>query len=184
MVYVFLADGFEEIEAMCPVDLMRRADIEVITVSINKTTNVRGAHNIVVQADTTTRALIRDVHNAEKLECVVLPGGMPGAANLDADETVNKFISIASVTGAYIAAICAAPIILGRRGMLDGRDAICYPGYENKLTGARISGKKVVCDGNIITAMAMGASTEFGLELIRLLRGLNASNKVKESIFV
>lgn len=184
MVYVFLADGFEEIEALCPVDLMRRADIEVTTVSINKTTTVVGGHNIVVEADTTAKALMRDAHAADKLECVVLPGGMPGAANLDADETVNKYISIASVTGAYIAAICAAPTILGRRGMLDGREAVCYPGFESKLTGARLSGKKVVCDGNIITAIAMGAATEFGLELIRVLRGLNEANKVKESIFV
>jgi 4-methyl-5(b-hydroxyethyl)-thiazole monophosphate biosynthesis len=184
MVYVFLADGFEETEALCPVDLMRRAGISVTTVSINKTANVRGAHNIVVQADTTAKALMRGANNTDELECVVLPGGMPGAANLDADETVNKYISIASVTGAYIAAICAAPFILGRLGILDGREAICYPGFENKLTGALLSGKRVVCDGNIITAIAMGAATEFGLELIRVLRGLDASNKVKESILV
>lgn len=183
MVYVFLADGFEETEALCPVDLMRRAGIEVTTVSINKTTSVAGAHNIVVRADTTAKALMRDAHAADKLECVMLPGGMPGAANLDADETVNKYISIATLTGAYIAAICAAPTILGRLGMLDGREAVCYPGMESKLTGARISGKKVVCDGKIITAIAMGAATEFGLELIRALRGLDVSNKVKESIF-
>ncbi len=184
MVYVFLADGFEEIEALCPVDLMRRAGIEVTTVSINKTASVKGSHNIVVEADTTTRVLMRDDHAADKLECVMLPGGMPGTAKLDADETVNKFLSIASLSGAYIAAICAAPSVLGRLGLLEGHEAVCYPGFEDKMTGARLSGKRVVCDGNIITALAMGASTEFGLELIRALRGLDEANKIKESIFV
>lgn len=185
MVYVFLADGFEETEALCPVDLMRRAGIEVTTVSINKTVSVKGSHNIVVEADITARALMRGNHAADKLECVMLPGGMPGAANLDADETVDRFISEASLTGAYIAAICAAPaVLLGRRGLLEGREAVCYPGYEDKLTGARLSRKRVVCDGNIITALAMGASTEFGLEMIRALRGLDEANKIKESIFV
>jgi 4-methyl-5(b-hydroxyethyl)-thiazole monophosphate biosynthesis len=184
MVYVFLADGFEEIEALCPVDLLRRANIPVTTVSINKTTTVRGAHNIIVEADTTAKQLMRDTHAADELECVVLPGGSVGTANLDADDTVNRFISIASLTGAYIAAICAAPSVLGRLGLLDGKEAICYPGFEERLTGARISDKRVICDGKIITAVAMGAATEFSLELIRALRGLDASNKIKESILV
>ena len=113
-----------------------------------------------------------------------MPGGSVGTANLDADDTVNRFISIASLTGAYIAAICAAPSVLGRLGLLDGKEAICYPGFEERLTGARISDKRVICDGKIITAVAMGAATEFSLELIRALRGLDASNKIKESILV
>lgn len=184
MVYVFLADGFEEIEALCPVDLMRRANIEVTTVSLNKTVSVKGSHNIIVQADITAAALIRDEHLADKLECVVLPGGMPGTAHLDADETVGKVLSVAALTGAYIAAICAAPSVLGKYGLLEGREATCYPGFEDKLKGARLSDKRVVCDGKIITAVAMGASWEFGLELIRVLRGLEQSNKIKDSVFL
>ncbi|MDD4773016.1 MAG: DJ-1/PfpI family protein [Eubacteriales bacterium] len=184
MVYVFLADGFEEVEALCPVDLMRRAGIEVTTVSINKTTAVRGSHNILVHADTTAAALGNAGRTADGLECVLLPGGMPGTAHLDEDETVNSFLSAASLTGAYIAAICAAPSILGRRGLLEGREATCYPGFEDRLRGARLSDKRVVRDGNIITAVAMGASAEFALEIILALRGLDTANKVKESVFV
>ncbi len=184
MVYILLADGFEEIEALCPADLMRRAGIEVTVVSMNKTVMVRGSHNIAVSADTTAAALLRgDV--CENLECVVLPGGMPGAARLDADENTDRFIGAALLKDAYIAAICAAPaVVLGPRGLLKGREAVCYPGYEEKMTGALPSAKKVVRDEKIITAAAMGVSAEFGLELIRALRGLDASNKIKEAVFL
>lgn len=183
MVYVFLADGFETVEALCPIDIMRRAGIEVTTVSVNKTLSVVSKHNITVAADITTSKLPSPEVIADTLEAVVLPGGMPGAQNLDECEAVDMLLSVASVTGRWIAAICAAPFILGKRGMLKGKKAICYPGFEDRLTGAEIVDKKVVVDGNFITAKAMGCSHEFGFELVRHLRDYSASEKIRDSVY-
>ena len=183
MVYVLLADGFEEVEALCPVDLMRRGGIDVVTVSINKTNTVIGSHNITVEADTNIRTVLRDSLIADHIEALVLPGGMPGTTNLDADENVDKMIAIASITDSWIAAICAAPMILGKRGLLDGKKAICYPGFEEYLLGAQLSEKKVAVDGRIITAKAAGCAVDFGLALVQHLKGLDEANRVKDSIY-
>jgi len=183
MVYVLLADGFEEVEALCPVDLLRRGGVEVTTVSINKTNTVMGSHNITVEADTNIRAVLRDTLIADRIEALVLPGGMPGTTNLDADENVDKMIAIASITDSWIAAICAAPMILGKRGLLDGKKAICYPGFEEYLLGAQLSEKKVAVDGRIITAKAAGCAVDFGLTLLQHLKGLDEANRVKDSIY-
>lgn len=183
MVYVLLADGFEEVEALCPVDLMRRGGIDVTTVSINKTNTVIGSHNIPVEADTNIRTVLRDSLIADHIEALVLPGGMPGTTNLDADENVDKMIAIASITDSWIAAICAAPMILGKRGLLDGKKATCYPGFEEYLLGAQLSEKKVAVDGRIITAKAAGCAVDFGLELVQHLKGLDEANRVKDSIY-
>ena len=164
MIYVFLADGFEEIEALAPVDLLRRAGVSVQTVGITGKT-VTGSHNISVTAD----ILPEEVVLNEAVQAVVLPGGMPGAKNLDADETVSRAIAFAAEKGKLLCAICAAPFLLGKRGLLQGKTAICFPGFEADLTGAEISEQSVCRDGNIITAKGMGVATEFGLKIVEAL---------------
>ena len=152
MIYMFLANGFEEIEALCPLDLLRRAGLEVTTVGIGGEM-IRGSHGITVQAD------MPDTMFADAdPDMVILPGGMPGSKNLDASRVVDAALRVAARKGSFIAAICAAPFVLGRRGLLAGKEAICYPGFENELTGAKISDKRVVRDGNIITAAGMGVA--------------------------
>lgn len=177
MVYVFLANGFEEIEALCPVDLLRRAGVEVTTVGIGSEV-IRGAHGITVHAD------IPDImYKDPSPEMIILPGGMPGAENLDRSRIVDTAINIASKKGAYIAAICAAPFLLGKRGILRGKKAVCFPGFEDILDGASIvDGDSVVIDGNIITAKGMGAAVSFGLTLVSLLRGNETASAIREGI--
>lgn len=175
MIIEFLANGFEEIEALTPVDVLRRAGCDVKCVSVNSERTVVGAHGIEVVADMT-------VEEAEKLslepEMIILPGGMPGADNLDKNAVVDGFISRANERGAYIAAICAAPMILGKRGLLRGKRAVCYPGFEEYLSGAVLTGGRVECDGNIITSCGMGAALEFALELCKLIKGEDAAEKI------
>lgn len=178
MVYVFLAEGFEEIEALCPIDLMRRAGIEVTTVSVSGDKQVLGSHNISVEAD----ILMDQLRIDELPELIMLPGGMPGAVNLSEDRRLCELLRSSAASGGRIAAICAAPFILGQLGLLKDREATCYPGYEESLTGARISEKGVVRDGNIITATGMGVAFEFGLELVRALREFEAAEKIADSI--
>ncbi len=177
MVYVFLANGFEEIEALCPVDLLRRAGVEVTTVGIGSEV-IRGAHGITVHAD------IPDImYKDPSPEMIILPGGMPGAENLDRSRIVDTAINIASKKGAYIAAICAAPFLLGKRGILRGKKAVCFPGFEDMLDGASIvDGDSVVIDGNIITAKGMGAAVSFGLALVSLLCGNETASAIREGI--
>ena len=133
MVYVFLADGFEEIEALCPVDIMRRAGIEVRTTAIGTRREVRGAHNITVSAD----MLFSELHIEGTPELLMLPGGMPGATHLREHDGLCTLLKTASAAGSRLAAICAAPFILGELGLLEGREATCYPGFEERLFGAR-----------------------------------------------
>ncbi len=178
MVYVFLADGFEEIEALCPVDIMRRAGIEVRTTAIGTQREVRGAHNITVSAD----MLFSELHIEGTPELLMLPGGMPGATHLREHDGLCTLLKTASAAGSRLAAICAAPFILGELGLLEGREATCYPGFEERLFGAKVSPKGVVTDGNITTATGMGVATRFGLELVRLLRGAEAADRIASGI--
>ena len=164
MIYMFLAEGFEEVEALAPLDLLRRAGLEIKTVGVGSKTVV-GSHGIPVVADTTTEEL-SDV----SADMIILPGGMPGTKNLDANATVHYAIDTAVKNNAYICAICAAPMILGKLRLLNGKNAVCYPGFEQYLEGAVISDKKVVRDGRFITAKGMGAAVEFGLELVAALK--------------
>ncbi len=176
MVYMFLAEGFEEIEALCPLDLLRRAGVKVMTVGVGGKV-IRGSHGIEVIADITTyeaTALL----NKNPADMVILPGGMPGTLNLQADETVNAFISHAKENDKYLAAICAAPMILGELGLLENKEATCYPGFEDKLRGAKISDKKVARDGKFITAKGMGVSLEFGLTLVSVLCGKEKADEL------
>ncbi len=180
MVYLFLADGFEEIEALCPVDLLRRAGVEVKTVGVTGL-EVTGSHGITVKADISAEQAEKELETAE-LEMMILPGGMPGSKNLDASPTVEKFLEAAKESDAYIAAICAAPMILGKRGLLKDKDATCYPGFEEYLEGAKVYDAAVVVDGKYVTSNGMGAALDFALQLVELLRGEAESEKLAESV--
>ena len=165
MVYVLLADGFEEIEALAPVDILRRGGIEVKTVGITGKT-VCGSHGISVSADITPDEV------GEDISMLVFPGGLPGADNLHASPYTDKFIDIAKKNNAHIAAICAAPYILGVRGLLRGKHATCYPAekFISQLEGALYEGNMgVVTDGKITTGAGMGAAYDFGLELLSIM---------------
>ncbi len=177
MIYTFLADGFEEIEALCPVDIMRRAGLTVTTVGIGKK-EIIGAHGICVLADVSDGELV-----LEDIDLIFLPGGMPGTKNLDASQTVHNAIDLAIENNAYIAAICAAPMILGKRRLLNGKNAVCYPSFEEYLIGATIpENTRLITDGKIITAMGMGVSHDFGLEIVKLLCGDQKSKELRKAI--
>jgi 4-methyl-5(b-hydroxyethyl)-thiazole monophosphate biosynthesis len=178
MIYFFLADGFEEVEAFAPIDLLRRADLEVVTVGINKK-RVVGAHSIAVESDIDAETFLK---GSVKPEMIVFPGGMPGTKNLDESPISDFAISLAAKSDAFIAAICAAPMILGKRGLLCGRTATCYPGFEKHLEGAFLSDKHVVRDGKIITAAGMGVAVPFGLELVSALKGSVFADKLRKAI--
>lgn len=178
MVYLFLAEGFEEAEALIPVDLLRRASISVTTVGIGGNV-ICGTHGIPVTADITDKDMPADLPD---LEMIVLPGGMPGTKNLDASSAVDSALRLAAAQNSYIAAICAAPMILGKRGLLQGKQAVCYPGFEAELTGAVLSADGVAEDGRMITAKAAGYATDFALTLIRALRGADTAKQVCEAI--
>lgn len=180
MVYLFLADGFEEIEALTPVDLLRRVGVEIVTVGVTGKTVV-GSHGIPVTADVTAEQACEMLKNRD-IELIILPGGMPGASNLDGSDTVEAFIKEALEQDAYIAAICAAPMILGKRGLLKGRDATCYPGFEKYLDGAKYYEASVVVDGNFVTSNGMGSALDFALQLTALLKGEAESEKLADAI--
>lgn len=177
MVYCFLADGFEELEAIAPIDILRRADIEVITVGVTGDV-IDGRHGIKVTADCS----VYDIELSDKLEGIILPGGLPGATNLEESPEVQKAIDFAADEGKLVCAICAAPQILGHKGLLKGREAIVYPGFENELEGAKISDAFVAADGNFITAKGAGVATDFGLEIVAAIKGKEAADKIKAAI--
>ncbi len=177
LVYVFLAPGFEEAEAITPYDMLLRAGLDVKTVAVSDGLGVRSAHGVLIHADTTIDALDSTVP-----DMVVLPGGMPGAKNLYENRTVCRFVTDAAKRGAFIGAICAAPLIPGRLGLLKGKKATCYPGFEDQLEGAVFAGGKVVRDGTVITAAGMGVALEFGAALIEALCGKEAADRVLAQI--
>lgn len=163
-VYVFFADGFEEIEGLTVVDMLRRVNVETVTVSVNDTKTVTGAHGIVIQAD----GVFGD-YTYEDGVMAVLPGGMPGTNHLMAHEGLKKLLFSFNESKKYLAAICAAPSVLGMNGLLEGRHATCYPGFEEKLLGAKALPDAVVMDGNIITSRGMGTAISFGAALVSVL---------------
>lgn len=176
MIYIFLAEGFEEIEALCPLDLMRRADLAVTTVGIGKK-NITGSHQITVNADITDTEF-----DGSDAEMIFLPGGMPGTLNLAASDTVIAAINNAVKNNIYIAAICAAPSILGDMGLLSGKEAICYPGFEDRLKGATISNRRVIRDGKIITAAGMGVALDLGLEIVSIFCSEEKAASLKAAV--
>ena len=176
MIYMFLAEGFEEVEALCPLDLLRRAGCEVRTVGVGGC-EITGAHGITVRAD------MSDVDFADDApEMVILPGGMPGTLNLDASIAVHHAIDRVLACDGYLAAICAAPSIPGKRGLLKGRSAVCYPGFEDALIGAKVREAGVVVDDRIITARGMGVALDFGLALVELLRDKETADALRHAV--
>ena len=181
MIYMFLAPGFEEVEALFPLDLLRRADLAVKTVAIGGDRTVIGSHGIPVTANITELEWYSDP-DAAKPDAVILPGGMPGTTHLAHDRTVEKALAAAHANGAWIAAICAAPMILGQQGYLRGRRATCFPGFEKYLDGATEIGGSVIRDGNIITARGVGVALEFGLELVSVLASPEEAGAIRAAI--
>ena len=163
MVYVFLADGFEIIEALAPVDVLRRAKIDTKTVGVTGKT-VKSSCGIPVTADITV-----DEFDFYDVEAVVLPGGMPGTTNLENDKKVTAFIDYAVNNNIIIGAICAAPMILGHKGLLHGKNAVCYTGFEKELAGAHVLDRPAVRDGNIVTGWGAGGAIDFALLYLETL---------------
>lgn len=177
MVLVFLANGFEETEAVAPIDILRRNGKKVVTVGVGEEV-ITSAHGITVVPDVTEL----DIALSDEIDMIVLPGGMPGTLNLEKSRTVQDSIDFCAANGKYIAAICAAPSIIGKKGLLKGRKATCFPGFESFLEGAQFTGAPVEQDGNIITARGAGVALEFGLKLAEMLSGKPASDKIRESM--
>lgn len=176
MIIVLLADGFEEIEALTPVDMLRRAGADIKTVGITGKI-VTGSHGISVVCD-----LLPEDVDIETVSAVILPGGMPGAINLDASPFTDMVLNKVNAKGGRIAAICAAPLILGRRGLLKERVATCYPGFESELVGAEYLTCGVVTDGNVTTARGMGVSLDFSKELVSLLVSKEKAAELSQAI--
>ena len=177
MLYMFFANGFEEVEAIAALDVIRRAGIEIRSVGVGSKT-VTGSHNITVACDLTDD----EIEIGAPLDGVVLPGGMPGTLNLFDSEAVHKSIDYCAVEGKLLCAICAAPLILGRKGLLEGMKAVCFPGFEDELKGASVPDSFVCADGNVITAKGMGSAVDFGLEIVAYFKGREAAEKLKATL--
>jgi protein deglycase len=178
-VYIHFADGFEEIEALAPVDILRRAGCEVTIVSIMGRKEVTSSRGVKIIAD----KLFEEINYAEA-DMLVLPGGMPGSKNLDEHEGLKLKLLEHNKNGKWLAAICAAPMVLGHLGLLKGKQATCYPGNEADLIGATCTGKSVEKDGKIITGKGAGVSIQFGLTLAEVLVGQDKADEVKNKMMV
>lgn len=177
MVVVLLADGFEEIEALAVVDILRRGGVEVQTVSIQKEKWVCGAHDIRVEADVLAKDAALQI-----MEAVILPGGGLGTENLKQSAWVEEILQRAQRQGLYLCAICAAPSVLGKYGYLNGKKAICYDGFESQLAGAQVTEQAVVTDGKIITSKGAGTAHLFAFEILKQLKGETIMQQVKGSM--
>ncbi len=177
MIYAFLAQGFEETEAITVVDILRRAGKEVNTVGIGGK-SVTGSHGITVAADISDKEVKLDGN----LEMVFLPGGMPGTLNLEKSDTVQSALDYCIANSLYIAAICAAPSILGHKGILKGKKASCFPGFENQLEGAEVSADAVSVDGNIITSRGPATAVALGIKLAEIFTSAEKAAKLGESL--
>ncbi|MBE6272469.1 MAG: DJ-1/PfpI family protein [Bacteroidaceae bacterium] len=178
-IFVFLAEGFEEIEALTPVDVLRRAGLSVQTVSVMDEQVVAGAHGVPVLAD----KMFAEI-NPEDAEMILLPGGLPGATNLDAHEGLSRMILDFAAAEKPLAAICAAPLVLGNRGLLQGKKATCYPGFETYLQGAEYTAALVEKDGNIITGKGPGAAMEFAFAIVEKYCGIDKVNELKQGMMI
>lgn len=171
------ANGLEEIEGLAVVDLLRRENITADIISAGKDKEVVGAHNIRIITDK-----IIDEVELDDYDCIFLPGGMPGTDNLDANETLCNYIKKFNEEGKLLAAICAAPKVFGRLGVLEGKKATCFPGFESELKKATVVSEKVVTSENVITAKGMGAAIELGLKLVEVIKGKEISDKLAKTI--
>lgn len=174
-----LADGFEEMEAVVVADVLRRAGVELLLVSVTGREEVTGAHGIGVMAD-----LLFEKADFSEVEMVVLPGGMPGAAHLQAHEGVRNLVAGVHSRGRMVAAICAAPMVLGSLGLLEKKQATCYPGFEKYLQGALLSKEAVVADGLLVTGNGPGSALFFALRLAEKLQGKEVARGVADKMMV
>ncbi len=177
--FIFLANGFEEIEAVATIDVLRRGNIPVTIVSITKELTVSGAHNINIVAD----ALFEEVA-FDGSELLILPGGMPGAQNLQNHSELGELLQKHFEKNKLVAAICAAPKVLGHLNILNGKAATCYPGFESELSGAVLSIDGTVTDGNIVTAKGAAFAIEFGLQLVEILQGKEVADKIAQGMLM
>lgn len=179
MVYFLLADGFEETEAVAPFDIVKRAGLNAVYASVSESLTVIGSHGIKIVAD----IFMKDI-SPENAEMIVLPGGKSGVENLDVTIGFDDLVGKLAKQGCYICAICAAPSLLGKRGYLYGKKAVCYPEpeFEQHLKNAHIQNERVVKDGQYITAIGAGASIEFGLKLVETLKNKEIADKIKNGI--
>lgn len=177
MIYAFLAKGFEEVEAIATVDVIRRAELDVCTVGVGSKL-VCGSHNIPVFCDLEEN----EISINDDVDGIILPGGMPGTLNLEKSKVVNDLIDYAMKNNKLIAAICAAPSVLGHKGLLKGKQATCFPGFEEELDSAIISDDFVVTDGNIITARGMGSAIDFGLAIAEYFSDKNSALRLKNTL--
>lgn len=174
---IFFGTGYEEIEALTVVDLCRRAGIDITMVSIQPEKKATGSHGITVEMD----QLFEEV-DFDALDMIVLPGGMPGTRNLEAHEGLMQQVDAFYEAGKYVAAICAAPSIFGHRGILKGRKACCYPGFEPDLEGAQVSFDSVCVSDHVITSRGMGCAIDFSLAIIQALCGAQVAEEKARSI--
>ncbi|NDV66371.1 DJ-1 family glyoxalase III [Bacteroides sp. 224] len=178
-VYMFFADGFEEIEALTTVDVLKRANLNVEMVTVTEKETVTGAHDVPIVCD----SFFED-HDYSDADALVLPGGMPGAATLSNHEGLRNLILNFIKTGKPMTAICAAPMVLGKLGLLKGKKATCYPGFEQYLEGAECTGEQVVVDGNIITAIGPGGAMDFALAIVEALVGKEKVAELEEAMCI
>ncbi len=178
-VFVFLADGFEEIEALATVDVLRRAGLDVKTVSVTKKEMVKGAHGVLVAAD-----LLFEKGEFSKALALVLPGGMPGAETLKSHQGLAELLKSQDAQKKTIGAICAAPMVLGSLGLLKGRKATCYPGFEDQLKGAKATGNLVEKSDHIITGKGPGATFEFAFKLVETLKSKEIVGELKSGMCI
>ena len=178
MVYVLLANGFEEIEGLTVVDILRRGRLDCETVSIEESLSILGSHSIKLEAD----RMFNDTDFAAG-DMIVLPGGLRGTNALMVHEGVKQLLKEYKKADKWICAICAAPSVLGMNGILEGKKAICYPGFEDKLLGATVvPGAKAVVDGKVITSRGMGTAIDFALKLLEVLEGRELAEKISKGI--
>lgn len=176
-VFIFLADGFEEIEALTVVDLLRRAGIDISMVSISGNLQVTGSHQIPVTAD-----LLFDEADYDMADLLVLPGGMPGTSHLMEHEGLDKLLRTFHTKKKNMAAICAAPSVLGSKGILAGKSATCYPGFESKLTDSKVVDQDVVVDQNVVTSKGLGTAIDFSLAIIKKLVDEDTAKRIASEI--
>lgn len=175
--YLFFAEGFEEVEALTVVDLLRRGKVNCITVSVSGDYDVTGSHGITIRADR-----LFDEKDLTDADMIILPGGMPGTNNLKAHAGLDKLIRQYDKDGKYLAAVCAAPTVYGEKGLLEGKNATCYPGMEEGLKGANARNDSVVHDGQYITSRGMGTCIDFGLKLLELLENKEIADTIGKAV--
>ena len=179
MIYMLLGTGFEETEAIAPLDLLRRAGVDVLTVGINGKV-VKGSHGIGIEAD-----IELDELDLTNLEMIILPGGLGGVASIRASEEAMNAVKFAADNGKFTAAICAGPTVLADLGITDGKEATCYPGCEDGMGSARmVPGAAAVRDGLVITGTSAGCAVPFGLKLIEVLKGTETAERIAKQIVI